>query len=251
MPRPKLCRRVCGFPRCMSFAPEDDGGTGFVVLTMDEYETIRLVDYEKLTHSQCAEQMRVSRTTVTDIYERARHKIAECLVNGRKLVIAGGDYRFDGPESEWQENFPQQKEDGTMRVAVTYQDGQVFQHFGRTEEFKIYDVKDGNVEELGILRSGDYGHGALAGLLGTANADALICGGIGGGAQMALAQEGIDLYAGVSGSADEAVRKLANGTLEYSDSSNCSHHQNSDGSPCGPEDGSPCGSHNGSECCHR
>jgi len=65
-----------------------------VVLTLDEFETIRLVDYEKQTHGQCAAQMDISRTTVTEIYENARQKIADCLVNGKRLVIEGGDYRI-------------------------------------------------------------------------------------------------------------------------------------------------------------
>lgn len=221
----------------MSFIPEENEHAAWVVLSLDEYETIRLMDYEKLTQSECAQKMQVSRTTVTAIYERARGKIADCLVNGKHLVIAGGEVRIDSPKSP--EIFPIEKGRNTMRVAVTYDNGEVFQHFGRTEAFKIYDIADGKVTEAGILRSGELGHGALAGLLSQADVDALICGGIGPGAQMALMQEGIQLYAGVSGSADEAAAALAAGTLLADNDATCDHHGGKH----------PCGHGEDHECC--
>jgi predicted DNA-binding protein (UPF0251 family)/predicted Fe-Mo cluster-binding NifX family protein len=240
MARPKRCRHVCRYPRCMSFGPDEERNAGFAILNVDEYETIRLLDYENLTQKECAEQMQVARTTVTDIYERARHKLADCLVNGKKLIIAGGDYQLSQPGAD--ANLSNlEKGMGIMRVAVPYENGEIFQHFGHTEAFKLYDVKDGSVSEVGILRSGESGHGALAGLLKEAKADALICGGIGFGAQMALQEEGIKLYAGVTGSCDEAVKALAQGTLEASGEANCSHHH---------EDGRHCGTHESCHCQH-
>ena len=95
-----------------------------------------------------------------------------------------------------------------MKIAVTYENGKIFQHFGHTEHFKVYDVEDGQVKSSAILDSGETGHGALATLLKDGGVAALICGGIGGGAQNALAQAGITLYAGVTGGADEAVQAL-------------------------------------------
>ena len=97
-----------------------------------------------------------------------------------------------------------------MKIAVTYENGKIFQHFGHTEHFKVYDVEDGQVKSSAILDSGETGHGALATLLKDGGVAALICGGIGGGAQNALAQAGITLYAGVTGGADEAVQALLN-----------------------------------------
>lgn len=82
MPRPSRCRRICDEPAYDSFAPCGTAAGAPISLTLDEYESIRLIDLEKRTHAQCAEQMGVSRTTVTEIYERARHKLADCLVNG-------------------------------------------------------------------------------------------------------------------------------------------------------------------------
>lgn len=93
MARPSRCRRVCGEPTYHSFAPSGEGHTGTVTLSVDEYEAIRLIDYEKRTHEQCAAQMEISRTTATEIYESARFKISDSLVNGKALIISGGHYR--------------------------------------------------------------------------------------------------------------------------------------------------------------
>ena len=111
-----------------------------------------------------------------------------------------------------------------MKIAVTYEDGQVFQHFGHTAQFKIYDVADGKVISAQVVGTGGSGHGALAGFLMQQGVTALICGGIGGGAQAALANAGITLYGGVSGSADEAVAALLDGTLGYNPNVQCNHH---------------------------
>ena len=131
-----------------------------------------------------------------------------------------------------------------MRLAVTYEDGEIFQHFGHTAQFKVYDVQNGKIVSSEVVDTNGSGHGALAGVLTALNVDALICGGIGGGAQMALAAAGIQLYGGVSGSADEAAQALAEGNLTYNPNVKCSHHgehHHGEGHHCG-EHG--CGSHN-------
>lgn len=111
-----------------------------------------------------------------------------------------------------------------MKIAVTYENGGVYQHFGHTEQFKVYEVENGKVLSSFVTDTNGQGHGALAGFLFNGGVDALICGGIGPGAQQALAAAGIRLYAGVQGSADEAVEALLNGTLVYFAGSNCDHH---------------------------
>ncbi len=111
-----------------------------------------------------------------------------------------------------------------MRIAVTYDNGEIFQHFGHTESFKVYDVEDGKIVSEAVLDSNGSGHGALATLLFSNNVDVLICGGIGGGAQVALAQAGIKLYGGVSGSADVAVNALLAGNLDFNPDVKCDHH---------------------------
>ena len=111
-----------------------------------------------------------------------------------------------------------------MKIAVTYDNGQVFQHFGHTEQFKLYDVEDNKVTGTEILDSGDFGHESLIVLLQQKGVERLLCGGIGGGAQNALAQAGIKLFGGVTGSADEAVKAYLAGTLEYTANATCNHH---------------------------
>ena len=128
-----------------------------------------------------------------------------------------------------------------MRIAVTYEDGEIFQHFGHAAQFKIYDVEDGRILSSQVVDTSGSGHGALAGVLSALHVDALICGGIGGGAQAALAAAGIRLYGGVSGSADEAAEALAAGQLCYNPSVRCDHHDHhGEGHSCGSHG---CGSH--------
>ena len=110
-----------------------------------------------------------------------------------------------------------------MKVAVTYDNGEVFPHFGHTEQFKVYEISDGKVVSSEIIGSDGAGHGALAALLADKSIDVLICGGIGGGAVSALSEQGIELYAGASGSADAAVEAYLRGELENT-GANCDHH---------------------------
>ncbi len=117
-----------------------------------------------------------------------------------------------------------------MKIAVTYDNGTIFQHFGHTETFKVYEVEDGKVTRSEIIGSDGTGHGALAGLLNDRGVDVLICGGIGGGTQAALADKGIELCAGASGSADEAVEAYLRGEL-VNTGANCDHH--GEGHACG------------------
>ena len=128
-----------------------------------------------------------------------------------------------------------------MRVAVTYENGDIFQHFGHTEQFKIYDIRDGKILSSEIVDTNGSGHGALAGVLNALKVDALICGGIGGGAQMALAEAGIQLFGGVSGSADAAAQALAEGKLDFNPAVRCDHHDHhGEDHSCGSHG---CGSH--------
>ena len=120
-----------------------------------------------------------------------------------------------------------------MKIAVTYENGEVFQHFGHSEQFKLYDAEDGKIVRMQVVSTNGSGHGALAGFLKAAEVDALICGGIGMGAQTALADAGIKLYAGVRGSADAAAEALAAGTLSYDPDARCDHHEHHHDVDCG------------------
>ena len=116
-----------------------------------------------------------------------------------------------------------------MRIAVTYENGNVFQHFGHTAQFKVYDVENGKVVKTEVLDTNGSGHGALAGMLAAIKTDVLICGGIGGGAQSALAEKGIKLCGGVGGSADEAVDAYISGKLDFDPNVKCEHHDREHG----------------------
>ena len=132
-----------------------------------------------------------------------------------------------------------------MKIAVTYENGQVFQHFGRTEAFKIYTVEDGKVQKSEVVGTNGNGHGALAGFLQGLGVDTLICGGIGGGAQNALAAAGIRLYGGASGEADRQVEDLLAGRLTYQPDVHCDHHgkEHQGDEACGHHGHQGCGGH--------
>ena len=136
-----------------------------------------------------------------------------------------------------------------MKIAVTYENGKVFQHFGKTESFKIYEVEDNQIVSSEVISSNGSGHGALAGFLAEQGIDVLICGGIGGGAQAALADAGIELCAGAQGDTDQAVEAYLKGEL-VSSGVNCDHHgeghscgHHEEGHSCGDSCGGGCGSH--------
>ena len=257
MPRPRKYRNVCHFPQSLSFSPtESADDKPPIILTVDEYETIRLIDREGFSQEECGERMGIARTTVQLIYASARQKLAQMLVDGKPLQIAGGDYRLcDGAQNcgqqlcykqHYRQQYEKPKGDTIMRIAVTYENGQIFQHFGHTQKFKIYDVQDGKIISSEVVDTNGSGHGALAGVLTALRADVLICGGIGGGAQMALAAAGIQLYGGVSGNADAAVEAFVAGQLMYNPNVQCNHHgehHHGEGHNCGNHG---CGSHS----CH-
>lgn len=96
MPRPRKWRKVCCLPESSRFGPLDSpaDAENFIIMTVDEYETIRLIDLEGFTQEECAGQMNVARTTIQGIYFEARKKVAESLVNGKVLFIEGGEYQL-------------------------------------------------------------------------------------------------------------------------------------------------------------
>ena len=135
-----------------------------------------------------------------------------------------------------------------MKIAVTYDNGEIFQHFGKTESFKVYEVEDNKVVSSEVIGSNGTGHGALAGLLAEQGVNVLICGGIGGGAQTALTEAGIELCAGAQGNTDQAVESYLKGEL-VSSGANCDHHHHKEGHSCDShEEGHSCGDSCGGGC---
>ncbi len=132
----------------------------------------------------------------------------------------------------------------SRRIAVTFDNGEIFQHFGHTEKFKLYDVENGTVSATYLVDTNGSGHGALASFLVQYDVDTLICGGIGGGARNALESVGIEIFSGASGNADEAVKALISGNLDYDPEYVCTHHEHHGSNHnCGNHG---CGEHN----CH-
>ena len=259
MARPRRCRRICTEPDYDSFRPEGILTGEKINMTVDEYETIRLIDLEKFTHEQCAQRMNISRTTVTEIYESARYKLADSLVNGKILGISGGRYQLcDGTasfccgrkckrnSSSVETTVIQRKGEKQMRIGVTYEEGKIFQHFGHTEQFKLYDVENGEVKNTQVVDTNGQGHGALADFLTRAGVQILICGGIGGGAKTAFSEAGIKLFGGVSGDADEAVDAFISGKIAYNPDVQCTkhaHEHSCGGHTCGEDKHGCAGNH--------
>ncbi|MCC8044498.1 MAG: DUF134 domain-containing protein [Clostridiales bacterium] len=238
MSRPVKCRTICRYPQTLEFIPtgsepSSQGKKEAIILTVDEYETIRLIDKEDLSQEQCCKRMQVARTTVQKIYDSARKKLATALVDGLPLRIEGGEYLICNGQNhscgisecykqELYQTWHKPKDSSITRIAVPYENGRIFQHFGRAAQLKIYDVKEGAITASEVIRTNGQGHGALVEILNALQADILICGGIGGGAQAALASSAIRLYGGVTGDAESAVEALLAGTLAAADIP-CSH----------------------------
>lgn len=219
--REKL-RRVGIIPEYRGFTPDGLASGDVIDMTVDELEVLRLCDLEGLNQQTVAQHMGIARATVAAICSRAHRKVANALVNGRALSIEGGSIAYS-PITTTTAAWPA-KEVDTMRVATTYDNGNIFMHFGRSEQFKIYDIQDGKVLNEQVVGTGGTGHGALAGLLANGGVDTLICGGIGGGAINALTQAGITVYAGAKGNCDACVEALIAGTLAQTGEAICDCH---------------------------
>lgn len=252
MPRPLRKRTIYQLPPCRRFIADydkdipDGRKPELIRLTLDEAEAIRLIDEEGLSQEECAKRLHVSRTTSQNIIQNAHRKVADALVNGKSIEIAGGnvDYSDDAEFGclHWRMvsedrigGISDRNETQDMTIAVTYQkeNGTIFQHFGRTEYFKVYRIKDGKISGSEVVSTNGQGHGALAGVLNNLGADVLICGGIGGGARMALKETGIRLYGGCSGSADQAAGDFLAGKLAYQEDVRCEHHEGHHRESCG------------------
>lgn len=238
MPRPSRSKRVCRMPSYCRFhsVTEETINVKQIRMSIEEFETIRLIDYIGMTQQECARQMQVARTTVQRLYQDARRKMARFLVEGTVFSIEGGDIEVCqecGPQMQTIECSRlamglYRRKGGymDMKLAVTYdaETGEIFQHFGHTETFKFYELNHGEIVKEQIVSTNGTGHGALAGLLAEDGITVLICGGIGGGARNALAEAGIEVYPGAAGDADTNVKSFLAGVLSYDPDTMCSHH---------------------------
>ena len=245
MPRPPRCRRIAGFPEYERFTPDGVPGGQAVELGLDELETIRLMDLDGLSHEEAALRMDISRTTVTEIYERARRKVAESLVLGKPLVFAGGRVMVRAAGDAMNMKLSR-KGVNTMRIAVPYENGEIAHGFGRAPQFKIYDIAaDKTIDASRVVDNPGGGHGPIAVFMGQAGVDAVICAGIGQGAITALSHFNIQIIAGVTGQADDIVaaflRGEVTGSAEAACGCGCGGHHHGEGEGCG------CGGHHHGE----
>ena len=243
MPRPNKPKCVQKLPICQTYYPAGkENSCHEIVLSVEEYETLRLLDYQGMTQAQCARPMGIARATVQSLYTEARKKTARFLVEGAGLCIRGGNFCIEEPK----EKNGSEKGVFKMKIAVTYENGEVFQHFGHTEQFKVYTAEDGKILSSEIVDTNGSGHGALAGFLKNLGVEVLICGGIGGGARNALAEAGIRLFPGACGNADAQAEAFLAGSLNYNPDTMCNHHHH-EGEGCHGhgEEGHTCGGHCG------
>ncbi len=253
------CRRVCCDTRARKFTT--DSAEGFVRLTVEELESLRLCDFEGAEQGGAALSMGVSRGTLQRIVYSARRKVAEALCAGLEIRIGGGYFsparnfcggaprcsrcRFTrGAESDSGIASKKETEEKMMKdgiIAVTAEDGQIVQQFGHTRAFELYEFKNGAAVSHRTLGADGSGHSALGGLLRENGVNLLICGGIGGGAKNVLAAAGIELISGVCGPVDEAVELYLKGRLVGGDpSAECAHHHEHEEHECCGRHGHGC-----------
>lgn len=253
MARPRKERRVCMNFGERLFVSETEAPC--MRIAADELEALRLTDLEELDQSEAAGRMRISRGTLQRLLREARRKLTFALLEGGSIMTEGISKNCaPGCDEERRCRFCRRRTnqalhwrgEKTMKIAVATENGMVFQHFGHTPEFAVYDVEDGRIKSKTVEPTDGCGHGALAGFLQARGIDVLICGGIGGGAQMALAEANILLAAGVQGDADRAVSEFIAGTLSSVSASTCGGHEHGEGHSCGGHghgEGHSCGGH--------
>lgn len=224
MSRPKKNRFVIEAPRYRCFGTKGRCDAPSIEMSVDEYETILLLDGKGLSQEETAFRMGVARTTVTAIYRTARKKIADYLENGKRLSIAGGCYSLDDGLSKTGIMDLKKGPIVNMKIAVSFENEEVFQHFGQTPSFKFYLIEKGKVAATNVESTNGTGHKDLIPWLKSRKVDTLICGGIGEMAISLLKENGIACTAGVEGPADEAVKRLLAGELECVCEPTCDCH---------------------------
>ena len=249
MARPAKTRNICREHQCRMF--ETENGSPVMELELDELEAIRLTDLEELDQEQAAECLGISRGTLQRLLYSAHRKIAFALVTGRSIsIIEPNNVRSCCTKSTSCRFCPRRmkhkrkKGENEMIIAVTSENGEVFQHFGRTPEFTLFTVENNEVQHVERIPTGECGHGALAGFLRERKVDTLLCGGIGGGAQMALAEAGIKLVPGTEGPVEKVVDDYLNDRLVSNPNYSCHHHDHAEGHGCGHG----CGDHDRHSC---
>lgn len=236
-PSPKIIRST---PAARSFSPSESESMSelsAIILLLEEWEVLRLVDYAGFEQTVAALSMGISRQSVQMLLSSARSKLARAVVEGLPLRIQGDPKKIEENDT------PYLKRNLQMKIAVTSQNNQVFPHFGRTPEFYIVTAEEGKIVDESLIPAPAEGHGALVGFLISQGVDTLICGGIGGGAINSLRAAGIQVYAGSAGSVKDQVLSLLSGQLPQQGEANCDHHDEHDHQHGHGHNGGGCGHH--------
>ncbi len=216
MSRPIKKKTIGKMPTYTCFTSHDTSLS--IQLTVEEYETIRLIDYLGYSQEACSQEMNIARSSVVTLYKDARKKLARFLIEGHNLEIIGGNYQLED----------QQKGDiKNMKIAVTCVDGQIFQHFGRCPSFLICIVEGDKIVSTSTLDTNDLGCSLLAEELSKLGVDVVICGGIGMGARNHIEACGMEVFPGASGDALAQVESYISGSLDYDPDTSCDHHEHS------------------------
>jgi predicted DNA-binding protein (UPF0251 family)/predicted Fe-Mo cluster-binding NifX family protein len=219
MARPKKNRIVQGEPPYRCFGTLGRYDAPKVEMSVDEYETLILLDGENLSQEEAAFRMGVSRTTITGIYASARKKIATFLLEGDRLSIAGGCYEIQ--PSKKTHGVKEMKGKKSMKIALSYEKGEIFPHFGQSPSFLFVEVVDGKVVKENVEPTNGVSHRDLIPWLQERKVDAVIVGGIGEMAISLLQNAKILTYAGVEGKADDALKDYLANKLQCIDEPTC------------------------------
>lgn len=215
MPRPQKGRRVCQRPMCRRFDPIDSATSESVILNLDELETIRLLDLVGLSQEATGMQMNIGRATVQRIYEDARRKIADALVNAKSLQIEGGNVDFcDGCEPSLEGDYDIPRGETMNKIAIPVSGNEIFGHFGHAPQFKLVSVEGKSVVSIEIIDAPPHQHGFLPGFLAEKGVDTVIANTLGQGAIDRFNALSITLYSGLSGDADDAVKAVLSGEAQ-------------------------------------
>lgn len=219
MARPIKSRKVCYYPVFLEYVPKQNTENHFsIVMSVDEYEAIRLIDQEGFSQEKCSEIMGVARTTIQRIYEAARKKIANAMIQGYSIRIEGGDFWICDGSSASCENpacykahyhmkYKKSDEENILRIAIPYENGKIFQNFERTETFKIYDIRDKKIVFEEEVQTKEKEGSTLSGILIAMNVDVLICGEITRNLQQALVAGNIRIINNIPGLAEYAIKE--------------------------------------------
>jgi predicted DNA-binding protein (UPF0251 family)/predicted Fe-Mo cluster-binding NifX family protein len=224
MPRPQKGRRVCSHPRSRCFMPAEQALNEQVVLRLDELESIRLLDLVGMSQDATGEQMLIGRATVQRIYEDARRKIADALVNGKSILIEGGNIEYcDNTECLENQFIINKGENSNMKIAIPVMGTEIFGHFGHAPQFRLVTIENMVVQKTDIIEAPEHQHGVLPGFLFDLGVDTVIASTLGQGAIDRFNRLRVVIYSGLNGDVDEAIRKVLSGEVEPNAQA-CGHH---------------------------